>query len=127
MIINDFSKEEHLNKNLRSSIIRLPALLVAYDTLDSDSGGEGSGNRSSCSKVSHGFSQPFQANSGAVLLLGRVIAEAFSHQCPAAASRMRSHFTSCGIRGGQSGIESGFFRVPRFPLPIFIPPTGSHS
>jgi hypothetical protein len=33
----------------------------------------------------------------------------------------------CEICGGQSGSEAGFLRVFRFPLPILIPPTASHS
>jgi hypothetical protein len=34
---------------------------------------------------------------------------------------------SCGICGGQSGTVAGFLRALRFPLPILIPPTASHS
>jgi hypothetical protein len=42
-------------------------------------------------------------------------------------SGIRAHVTSCGICGGQIGSGGGFFRLLRFPLPIFIPPTALHS
>jgi hypothetical protein len=38
-----------------------------------------------------------------------------------AAARVRSRVWSSGICGGQSGAGAGFFRVLRFPLPIFEP------
>jgi hypothetical protein len=41
--------------------------------------------------------------------------------------RPRFEPKSCGIYGGQIGIEVGFFRVLRFPLPIFIPPIAPQS
>jgi hypothetical protein len=34
-------------------------------------------------------------------------------------------FRTCGICGRQSGIEAGFLRILRFPLPI-IPPPAAH-
>jgi hypothetical protein len=39
----------------------------------------------------------------------------------------RARVWSCGICGGQSGAGAGFFRVLRFPMPIFIPPTAPQS
>jgi hypothetical protein len=30
---------------------------------------------------------------------------------------------ACGVCGGQSSTGAGFLQVPRFPLPIIIPPT----
>jgi hypothetical protein len=44
-----------------------------------------------------------------------------------AAARVRSQVKSCGVCGGQSGPGVGFLRVPRFALPILIPPTAPHS
>jgi hypothetical protein len=59
--------------------------------------------------------------------LGRVIAQAVSRRLPTAAARVRAHVRSCGICGGQTGTGAGVLRVPRFPLPILIPPTVPHS
>jgi hypothetical protein len=53
---------------------------------------------------------------------GRAIAQAVSRRLPTATARVRARIKSCAICGGQSGIEVGFFRVLRFPLPIRIPP-----
>jgi hypothetical protein len=47
---------------------------------------------------------------------------AVSHWLPTAAVRVRARVRSCGIWGGQKGTGTGFLRVLRFPLPIFIPP-----
>jgi hypothetical protein len=58
---------------------------------------------------------------------GRAIAQAVSRWLPTAAARVRARVWSCGICGGQSGAGAGFFRVPRFPLPIFIPPIARQS
>jgi hypothetical protein len=54
---------------------------------------------------------------------GRATAQAVSRRLPTAAARVRS----CGICGGQTGAGAGFLRVLRFPLPIIIAPTASHS
>jgi hypothetical protein len=59
--------------------------------------------------------------------LGRVIAQEVSRWLPTASARVRSQVRLCGICDGQSGAGVGFFRVLRFPLPILIPPTASHS
>jgi hypothetical protein len=70
---------------------------------------------------------PFQILTGFMALLcmeggrGRAIAEAVSRRLPTAAARVPSQVRSRGICGGQSGTGAGFFRVLRFPLPIFIP------
>jgi hypothetical protein len=58
---------------------------------------------------------------------GRAIAQAVGHRHPTAAGRVRAQVKSCGICGGQGGIEAGFLRVLRFSLPIPIPPTAPHS
>jgi hypothetical protein len=58
---------------------------------------------------------------------GRAIAQAVSHRFPNAGSVVRAQFSSCVICGGQSGPGAGFLRKLRFPLPILIPPTVSHS
>jgi hypothetical protein len=60
-------------------------------------------------------------------ILGRAIAQAVSRRLPTAAARVRSQVMSCGVCGGQSGTGAGFLRIPRFPLPILIPPTTPHS
>jgi hypothetical protein len=54
---------------------------------------------------------------------GRAIAQAVSRWLPTAAARV----WSSGICGGQSGAGAVFLRVPRFPLPIFIPPIAPQS
>jgi hypothetical protein len=54
---------------------------------------------------------------------GRAIAQVVSRWFRTAAARVRSQVRSCGICGGQSGIEAGFLRVLQCPLPILIPPT----
>jgi hypothetical protein len=54
---------------------------------------------------------------------GRATAQAVSRRLPTAATRVRARVSSCGICGEQSGAGTGFLRVLRFPLPIFIPPT----
>jgi hypothetical protein len=59
--------------------------------------------------------------------LGRAIAQAVSHWLPTPAARVRARVWSCGICGGQSGARTGFLRVLRFPLPIFIPPIAPQS
>jgi hypothetical protein len=46
---------------------------------------------------------------------------------PTAEAHIRAQVRSCGICGGQSGTGAGIFRVLRFPLPILIAPTASHS
>jgi hypothetical protein len=58
---------------------------------------------------------------------GRAIAQAVSRWLPIAAARVRARVWSSGICGGQSGVGGGFFRVLRFPLPIFIPPNSPSS
>jgi hypothetical protein len=59
--------------------------------------------------------------------MGRAIAQAVSRWLPTAAARVRSRVWSSGIFGGQSGTGSGFLRVLRFPLEIFIPPITPQS
>jgi hypothetical protein len=59
--------------------------------------------------------------------LGRAIAQAVSRRLLTAAARVRAQVKSCGIYGGKSGAGAGFLRVLRFPLPILIRPTASHS
>jgi hypothetical protein len=59
--------------------------------------------------------------------LGRAIPQAVSRRLPTAAGRVRAQVRSCGIYGGQSGIEAAFLRVLRFPLPVRIPPIASPS
>jgi hypothetical protein len=56
---------------------------------------------------------------------GRAVAQAVSRWLPIAAARVRLR-AACGVCGGQSGIEAGFLRVLRFPLPI-IPPISPSS
>jgi hypothetical protein len=56
-----------------------------------------------------------------------VTTQGVSRRLPIAAARVRAQIRSCGICGGQSGIEAGFLRVLRFPRPILIPPTAPHS
>jgi hypothetical protein len=58
---------------------------------------------------------------------GRAIVQAVSRRLPTSVARVRAQFSSCEICCGQSGIEAGFLRVPRFPLPNLIPPTAPHS
>jgi hypothetical protein len=59
--------------------------------------------------------------------LGCAVAQAVSRWLPTAATRVRARVWSCGICGGQSVAGVGFFRVLRFPLPIFIPPIAPQS
>jgi hypothetical protein len=59
--------------------------------------------------------------------VGHVIAQAVSHWLPTMVAWVRSQVKSCGICGGQSGAGADFLWVLRFPLPILIPPTASHS
>jgi hypothetical protein len=58
---------------------------------------------------------------------GRAIAQAVGRWLPNAAAQVRARVWSCGICGGQCGARSGFLRVLRFPLPIFIPLIASQS
>jgi hypothetical protein len=58
---------------------------------------------------------------------GRAVAQAVSRWLPTAAARVRTRVWSCGICGGQSGVGTGFLRVLRFPLSIFIPPISPQS
>jgi hypothetical protein len=55
-------------------------------------------------------------------LLGqnRVVGQAVSRWLHTVAAQVRVR-AACGVYGGQSGIEAGFLRVLRFPLPIIIP------
>jgi hypothetical protein len=46
---------------------------------------------------------------------------------PTMAAQVRTHVNSCGNCDASSGIEAGYLRVFRFPLPILIPPTAPHS
>jgi hypothetical protein len=55
------------------------------------------------------------------------MAQAVSRWLPTAAARVQARVWSCGICGGQSGAVSGFLRLLRFPLPIFIPPIAPQS
>lgn len=57
------------------------------------------------------------------LLTFRAIALAVSHRLPTAMTRVRSHFRTCWICGGQSGNSAGFLQLLRFYLPIIVPPT----
>jgi hypothetical protein len=52
--------------------------------------------------------------------VGRAVAQAVSRWLPTAEGLVRVR-AACGVCRGQSGIEAGFLRVLRFPLPI-IPP-----
>jgi hypothetical protein len=58
---------------------------------------------------------------------GRAIAQTVSRRLPTAVARVWSQVRLCGICGRQSSAGAGFLRVLRFPLPILIPPTASHS
>jgi hypothetical protein len=58
---------------------------------------------------------------------GRDIAQAVSRRLSTVAARVRARVRSCGVCGGQSGTEAGFFRVLWLPLPILIPTTAPHS
>jgi hypothetical protein len=68
-----------------------------------------------------------EANPSILILKGCAIAQAVSRWLPTAAARVRARVWSCGICGGQSGAGTGFLRVLRFPLPIFIPPIAPQS
>jgi hypothetical protein len=59
--------------------------------------------------------------------VGRAMAWAVSRRVPTAAARVRAQVGSCWICGGQSDTRAGFLPVLRFPLPIIIPQTVSHS
>jgi hypothetical protein len=59
--------------------------------------------------------------------IGHATAQAVSCRLLIAAAQVRSQVRSCGICGGQRGTRARFFRVLRFPLPIFILPTATHS
>jgi hypothetical protein len=48
---------------------------------------------------------------------------AVSCRLPTAETQVRSQVSFCEICSGQSGSETGFLRVLRFPLPILILPT----
>jgi hypothetical protein len=58
---------------------------------------------------------------------GRAIAQAVSRWLPTAAARFRARVWSSGICGGKIGAGSGFLRVLRFPLSMFIPPNSPSS
>jgi hypothetical protein len=58
---------------------------------------------------------------------GRDVAQAINHRFPTEATRVRAQVRSYGICDGQSGTGAGFLRELRFPLPILIQPTASHS
>jgi hypothetical protein len=62
-----------------------------------------------------------------VTLRGCAIAQAVSLWVPTTVARVQNRILSCGICSGQSGAGTGFLRVIRFPLPIFIPPISSQS
>jgi hypothetical protein len=53
--------------------------------------------------------------------------QAVSRWLATAAARVRARVWSNGICGGESGAGTGFLRVLRFPLPIFIPPNSPFS
>jgi hypothetical protein len=55
------------------------------------------------------------------------IAQAISRWLPTVAVRVRARVRSCGICDEQSGTGTGFLRVLRFSLPIFIPPVTPQS
>jgi hypothetical protein len=46
---------------------------------------------------------------------------------PTAVAQVGAQFRSCGICGGHSSTEAGFFRVLRFPLPLIPPALHSSS
>jgi hypothetical protein len=58
---------------------------------------------------------------------GRTIDQVASCQLPTAVAQVQAQVRSRGVRVGQSGTGAGFLRVLRFPLPIIIPPTASHT
>jgi hypothetical protein len=60
-------------------------------------------------------------------MYGRAIAQVVSRWFPTAAARVRARVWSCGIRSGRSGAGTGFLRILRFPLLIFIPPIAPQS
>jgi hypothetical protein len=55
------------------------------------------------------------------------IAQAVSRLISISATRVRSQLKSCRICGGQSGARAVLLQVLQLPLPVFIPPTASHS
>jgi hypothetical protein len=59
--------------------------------------------------------------------VGLAITQAVSRRLLIDAARVRAQIRSCGICGAQSDAGTGFLRLLRFPLPIIIPPTASHS
>jgi hypothetical protein len=60
-------------------------------------------------------------------ILGRAIAQTVSRRLSTAATRVRDRVWSYGIYGGESGTGTGFLRVLRFRLSIFIPPIAPQS
>jgi hypothetical protein len=69
----------------------------------------------------------FVIHSLVTYLRGRTIAQAVSRRLANTAAQVRVQVKSCSICGGLSGSGVDFLRVLRFPLPILIPPTASHS
>jgi hypothetical protein len=52
----------------------------------------------------------------------RALAQSVSHRLVTAEARVRSQVSPCGVCSGQSGNETGFYRVFRFPPVTIIPP-----
>jgi hypothetical protein len=63
----------------------------------------------------------------AVYYTGIHTAQDVSCWFPTAADCVWARQWSCGICGGLSGAGTGFLRVLRFPLPVFIPPIAPQS
>jgi hypothetical protein len=59
--------------------------------------------------------------------ISRAITQAVSRLLPTSVARVRSQVMSCGICGEESGDGASLVRVLRFPLPILIPLTASHT
>jgi hypothetical protein len=59
--------------------------------------------------------------------MGRAVVQTVSRWLSTTEARDPSQVRSCGICGGQSGTETGFLLVLRFPLPVVVLPTVPRS